>query len=573
MRVLNNLVIELASAERLTSGDGLTFRNPREGWVFVSCEHNSVRGATLAIDGQARPWKEGGDGASEAMCYLMPGRHTLAVEGRRVRKVVVRTVPELLFTKYGYNPHIAEYGPYDWQFLRTYVHPHVNAIIGSGAAGHRPEIEEWKRQGGKWIIERGLQWGATDTVTADEAFAAWAAEPGIADPALDGILLDEFFSGDNPKYPAWTKAMEQLASDRQFKGKKLYPYCGSHYPDRNDWGVYDGTDRTNSSVPFWRTVFESGHRVAWERYLQERHDEEVARQLIEERIGEKMRTWQAIFPEAQKSMIIALGYMSMGFALNAHPSVDYKVFLDMQFHYLATNRALKGLYGITGWTSGYAEEETLKWTARLYRHYGIEGNAEPLAERFGYTYLLPHIKNPDFAHNWEGWTVPVNIERNCTVRSIEGYSILEGRWSYTAVGNTVMVVRRSADRPNAVSQPIKHLVPGRLYSVKLISGDYAQFVSGSSAQEKHVLTISIEGGELVPDTCFQAVHPNHPTIKFGPFDRNNRFWFNHHHLVFKATAKTGKITISDWKTPTNAGGPVGQELMYNFVEVQPYFPG
>jgi hypothetical protein len=272
-------------------------------------------------------------------------------------------------------------------------------------------------------------------------------------------------------------------------------------------------------------------------------------------------------------MIIAFGYMSMGFALNAHPSVDYKVFLDMQFRYLATNRAFKGLYGITGWTSGYAEEETLKWTAQLYRHYGIEGNTDLLSERYGFRYELRHIRNPDFAFNWEGWNVPVNIERNCAVRNLEGYSLLQGRWSYTAVGNTVMVVKRSAARPNAISQPVRHLVPGRLYSVKTISGDYEDFVNGRSIEKVHALRIAIEGGDLVPEKCFQCTLPNHNTTSFGPFGKDNKFWFNIHHLVFRATEKTGRITISDWTTPSEPGGPIDQQLMFNFVELQPYWSG
>ncbi len=30
------------------------------------------------------------------------------------------------------------------------------------------------------------------------------------------------------------------------------------------------------------------------------------------------------------------------------------------------------------------------------------------------------------------------------------------------------------------------------------------------------------------------------------------------------------LTVSDWATDTQPGGPLGQELIYNFIEVQPY---
>jgi hypothetical protein len=34
---------------------------------------------------------------------------------------------------------------------------------------------------------------------------------------------------------------------------------------------------------------------------------------------------------------------------------------------------------------------------------------------------------------------------------------------------------------------------------------------------------------------------------------------------------TARLTISDWADERNPGGPIGQEMVYNFVEVQPYF--
>jgi hypothetical protein len=46
---------------------------------------------------------------------------------------------------------------------------------------------------------------------------------------------------------------------------------------------------------------------------------------------------------------------------------------------------------------------------------------------------------------------------------------------------------------------------------------------------------------------------------------------NYHWRIFRATGAEARLTISDWAAPDDPGGPVGQELMLNFVEVQPYF--
>jgi hypothetical protein len=44
-----------------------------------------------------------------------------------------------------------------------------------------------------------------------------------------------------------------------------------------------------------------------------------------------------------------------------------------------------------------------------------------------------------------------------------------------------------------------------------------------------------------------------------------------HWRVFRAKGTTAKLTISDWAGDSDPGGPIGQELMYNFIEIQPYY--
>ena len=60
---------------------------------------------------------------------------------------------------------------------------------------------------------------------------------------------------------------------------------------------------------------------------------------------------------------------------------------------------------------------------------------------------------------------------------------------------------------------------------------------------------------------------------FGPFNIENSFYLTYHRVVFRAKATEAVLTISDWASTTDPGGPIGQELMYNFIEVQPYFNG
>jgi hypothetical protein len=56
----------------------------------------------------------------------------------------------------------------------------------------------------------------------------------------------------------------------------------------------------------------------------------------------------------------------------------------------------------------------------------------------------------------------------------------------------------------------------------------------------------------------------------APFTGANRYYFNIHQLVFRATGPRAQLYISDWQSEFDPGGPVGQELMFNFVRVHPY---
>jgi hypothetical protein len=46
---------------------------------------------------------------------------------------------------------------------------------------------------------------------------------------------------------------------------------------------------------------------------------------------------------------------------------------------------------------------------------------------------------------------------------------------------------------------------------------------------------------------------------------------NHHRLMFRAVHPTATLIISDWESDQTAGGPAGQEMMFNYIQIEPYF--
>ena len=94
-----------------------------------------------------------------------------------------------------------------------------------------------------------------------------------------------------------------------------------------------------------------------------------------------------------------------------------------------------------------------------------------------------------------------------------------------------------------------------------------------SMEEKHAVTIALDDVSLVPEKCFVHLFPNPPWGKYPPYDGNtNKAWMNYHWHLFRANGNTARVTITDWARDDEPGGPIGQQLMFNFIEVHPYYP-
>ena len=85
------------------------------------------------------------------------------------------------------------------------------------------------------------------------------------------------------------------------------------------------------------------------------------------------------------------------------------------------------------------------------------------------------------------------------------------------------------------------------------------------------LSVNIGNVDFEDKYCFQFVYPSNYAHELGPYNRQNPAYMNYHRIVFKPKSTTASLQISDWIDATETGGPVGQELIFNFVEVQPFY--
>ena len=588
-KILNNLVAELLNVQsaQTEARKEYTFTNPRKGWVFISSTA-SVRGADRTLisvnsidkNNAAIVHSEATDTTVEAMRYLPQGVHKLYVdcEGTaRLSRLVVRAIPEMMVAGLGYRcggdwplvagqqvPILPCFGHYNMAYLdRIGLLDSINVLIERNpVAENAAYVKKWREQGKKLIVRDGM-WPTfqLEKPTADSIFKLWTKCRGLADAGYDGVIADEFSGlghGGVGRYPLYAAAVKNIAQDPAFKGRVFYPYCMPMY-------------HCDLATGMLEAVVGAGYKWAEEKYLVEQPTEASAKSYMDVRLRQNILHYERAFPGAARHMITTLGFLSAPpLTLNSEPGVDYKVYMDMQMHLLANDPVLFGLYGIQWYQNGYADEEYLRWSAKLFRHYGIEGRKERLTRD---PYMLPHIKNPDFDEGKSGWTLQLAEAGAIAIEHAAGYGTLQTRvpGSGGAAGDNFLVTKRSAKAPNRFSQQIRKLTPGRTYSVKMFTADYGDLKKGKAENDTDHINIKIDGVDLIREKEF---HQRFPTSLagsvFGPFNRENSFYLTYHRVVFRAEAPEAVLTISDWASDTDPGGAVGQELMFNFIEVQSY---
>jgi hypothetical protein len=532
----------------------------REGWIFFSIRtlNKSSRHPLAFLDQSPNSLlfrKNPETGANEAMQFLTKGEHTLNLQQASDCQVIVRSIPEIIYSDHPSSPHITPYGPYDWNYLAQYVLSHVNTIVTSASSLAQTELDQWVKEGRHWIVHAGLPGlGKTLPPTHEEVYSVWSKSPGTTDPRYNGIIVDEFLIAGADHYRVWTEALSSLYKNPAFSHKFFYAYCTNIF--------YAPTSPARS---FGNMLIEKGGRFALERYLPEQPTEAQAYSLLLDELSHTYKIIQKNLPNGEKHMIIALGYLTDPTeTLSIYPFVDYRVFMDMQFHFLATDPTFRDLYGIQEYLSSYADEELLRWAHQLFRHYCIEGKRTRFTDD---PYLLPHLQNPDFVRALQDWTIEPAEEGSIQAKSMTGYSWLQGRYPRTSYGDHFISFKRSAIQPNIIRQKVKELDPKRFYSLKLIATDLQHL----DVKQKLSLSIQLDSVEIIKDHTFQFVYPSNYSHRLGSYNRNHPAWFNFYRIVFRPKKKTAELTISDWINLTHPKGPPGQELIFNFIEIQPFY--
>lgn len=584
-RRLNNLVSQLFEGASISkSSQPISFTRSNDGWIFISATFQGVGTVRVILDpetGADAAFVHDGAGSGEAMRYVSKGTHTILLERNgeiTVEGLSVKAIPELIHCGLGFNPEIKSYGVYDMDFLKPDILPNVTTlIVPNNIKLSQSVIDDWRRQGKKFVAEVGIN---SQAGTAEDHFKYWSSFYDKA-PFLDGIIINEFIVNrpvsewaemtserrarmeqERRQYEVYGEAIKSLHANDRFKNKMLYAYVG---------GSGKKLNREIIGTNFIRTIIDCGYRVALERYLHEMSSEQGSKSALETFI-DGIADWETNEPGVKKQMIIAFGLFSMPpGSINKQPNVDYHVWMDRQMNLVANHPMLSSLAGLEWWTSTLADEETVRFVGKLYRHYAIEGRTNMLTKD---PLFLTHIQNADFEKGTEGWTLHSAEEGSIGAKSFPRYGRIEGRYMGLGrpadpehIGDTFLWMKRSAKGPNRFSQTIKNLEPGRLYSLKMLSCDYNDLVNPTAKKQEEAFkftgSIMLDEVELDARRSFAEMYSSNPEPKIP-------VWITYHWKVFRAKGRTAKLTVSDWSGTNKPGDTFGQEQTFNFLEIQPF---
>ncbi len=446
--------------------------------------------------------------------------------------------------------------------------PHMNVMLAGldhyvrdKAAACR-HLEEWTAAGKQWLSYKTIPWNKE---SADEVYEYWANTTGFQHPLVDGIVIDEANGDDLESYGYFAAAVHRLNANPRFRGKSVHARCDALY----------GDDR---STEFARVCLAGGGYLCWERYFGEERTAKAMRESLRRYMAAPMVKWERVFPGVTRRMVMAFGSMSEPPEnMNFLPTVDHRVCMDMQMQYLATYPAFFGIGGIQWYHNGHAGEETVRCIGRLYRHYAIDGKTEPMIVS---PFNLGHIVNPDFGDGTKGWTLMPAAADSLQVKTYKNYGDrVQGRFfggigdrviRPQGIGDTFFLIRRSAAAPNIFMQEIRNLERGRFYSMKMMTADYQDLLEGWSSKALHAVSIRLAGVTMLPGAKNNFQFPIRQARAIGKFDWKYRFYSNYHWRVFRAGGTSAELTVTDWGGDFFPGEPAGQELMFSFIEIQPY---
>ena len=544
IKSLNNLVAEVLneSLAKTPALQSFTFVNPRDGWVFIalSASNKPASDLTVKIDDRETVITANTD-RLEAFRELPMGEHRITVSGNyNDANLLVHSIPEILDYPPCCDSFVKENGSYGWDFMKKHILYAVTTLDGGILPGRA--LDEAKARGLRWLANFGI-----NPVDKPAAVASRIEKSnGMRQPQYDGTTIDELYFGRSA-IDTYTKALQLLDNP-----ENLLIYT---------WIVGKPTIRSihTDFISTALNVARGRGRLLYEAHCYPLATEKAAAAYLDNMIGEPIRRFNAFFPNAIAGTGVIFGnYTQIPImALDNDPEVDYKYYLDMQVNLIANSPDFKNLATTGYWGTYYGDEEMVRWSFMLMRHYAVEGHRDMLSERYGLKYKPGFLSNGDFSDGTNHWICKPAVQGSISTKKIPGYGTnSQGRLGRVGAGDTVCIMTRNGNKPNNISQTAHGLEVGKAYCLQFVTADYNDAIGKKYNPRKYGIDVKLDGAEILPDKGYVHIDKRKKNSDVGKINLNR--------IIFHATAPTLVVTFDDEKAIK------GEKLMINYVQLKPY---
>lgn len=550
---LNSLVGQLINDNIKISDKGtkLNFTNFREGWVhiaFTGRDAQDLNNIKIKLNDQEYGLEYSELYDSMETCRKLPaGKYTLDISGIKGKvNVAVKNIPMLFSYPLGRPSGIKGNPPYDFAYHKRYIFPSCYAFTG-GTFDTDEENQAFMDSG------RVVFWNVGATIKyfmngdQNELTKLITMEPKLKMDFYKGLTIDELFMGKG-NHPALESLSIYLRDLNLPDNKPCYTWIVGKPAGR---GIYAKAISSMVNATQGRGL------MLYECYCSPSSTYDDTVKNLTGTFIDVPQAYDRSFAGANKDFAFVLGNFAQGamYRTDSTPSVDYKYFLDMQLNMIANCPSFNLIGGIGYWGNYYSDDENLRWSYALLRHYCVEGKKDMLSDKYGFKYDLKYVPNPDFNDGMEGWTAAPAANGSIEAKNIPGLAARQIRWRQNT-GNNACVMVRSADAPNKISTTITGLTPGKKYSFNLFTVD-----------------------PELPTTEWknEPEYQTHASIKLDNVDITTEYRYvarmcgNVFYKIFTPKSDTITLTISDWDDDNTAGGKIGGTTYFNYVKVAPYF--
>ena len=528
----NNIVTTLKISQ---SQDKSTFTLPKTGWVRVEGD----LAETVRFDGEGNNDITVRSRSNSATAFLNAGTYSVNAKLTSARRIGTNMYCSM-DGKYNTDEMVvipvnarmsgrAGMFLYNWNYLdKNILDPFPVLLLN---APHTQEIKTWRAQGRK-IIRR-----TTILPKADETLELW--NKVASEVEIDGIIPDEFVIPSGRK-SAVDSTLGYSNPGIGFGKENLQniPVWSKEHSAMRFWAWLGiPWNALNSDVePLVKALRVHGGYIAWESYAFGRNwEKELQTRYLNRAAGFKDQEG------GMENFVICPGTFEH---IDNNWALDFKVWLDMQLHTVATHPDFKGSAGIGMWIAYYTDPEILRWYSALVKHYAVDGNREILSKQYGFELIPGLVKSP----NWENLD-PWKTTGDAKLLPVKDSGLKISPYMPKTTANLLQLTARSGETSSA-SQTIKGLTPQKLYSLEVIAVD----PQNEGSEIIYPLAVEISDSEILHRTTRQLTN----------FIYSKKPTYNVHKICFRATASEVQISLK-----LTSG--TQDKLLIDSVRLTPYF--